>query len=246
LVKPLIVHSLDYIIADKLKEVDPEKALLSITVCDVACGSGHILLSAARRIGFELARVRSKEDQPTPSALRLAVRDVIKNCIYGVDLNPLAVELCKVALWLDLFQKNAIHPNQAPRLRRKGVEIRRHRYRFFESVRKIPARGKTQCDQYDSRQLQNDPQTDAIVMIGEIGGNAEELAATYIREHVTKPVVAFIAGRSAPPGKQMGHAGAIISGSSGSATEKISALEAAGIRVAGEPSEIPDLLKGSF
>ena len=94
--------------------------------------------------------------------------------------------------------------------------------------------------------LQNDPQTDAIVMIGEIGGNAEELAATYIREHVTKPVVAFIAGRSAPPGKQMGHAGAIISGSSGAATEKISALEAAGIRVAGEPSEIPDLLKGSF
>ena len=94
--------------------------------------------------------------------------------------------------------------------------------------------------------LQNDPQTDAIVMIGEIGGNAEELAAAYIREHVTKPVVAFIAGQSAPPGKQMGHAGAIISGSSGSATEKISALEAAGIRVAGEPSEIPDLLKGSF
>ena len=94
--------------------------------------------------------------------------------------------------------------------------------------------------------LQNDPQTDAIVMIGEIGGNAEELAAAYICEHVTKPVVAFIAGQSAPPGKQMGHAGAIISGSSGSAAEKISALEIAGIRVAGEPSEIPDLLKGRF
>jgi len=94
--------------------------------------------------------------------------------------------------------------------------------------------------------LQNDPQTDAIVMIGEIGGNAEELAAAYIRKHVTKPVVAFIAGQSAPPGKQMGHAGAIISGSSGSAAEKISALEIAGIRVAGEPSEIPDLLKGRF
>jgi uncharacterized protein (DUF433 family) len=104
LVKPLIVHSLDYIIADKLKEVDPEKGLLSITVCDVACGSGHILLSAARRIGFELARVRSNEDQPTPSALRVAVRDVIKNCIYGVDFNPLAVELCKVALWLEAHE----------------------------------------------------------------------------------------------------------------------------------------------
>lgn len=104
LVKPLIVHSLDYIIADKLKEADPEQGLLSITVCDVACGSGHILLSAARRIGFELARVRSNEDQPTPSALRVAVRDVIKNCIYGVDFNPLAVELCKVALWLEAHE----------------------------------------------------------------------------------------------------------------------------------------------
>ncbi|SMC95748.1 Eco57I restriction-modification methylase domain-containing protein [Chryseobacterium sp. YR221] len=101
LVKPLITHSLDHIIANKLRESDPEKALLSITVCDVACGSGHILLSAARKIGFELARLRSNEDQPTPSVLRTAIRDVIKNCIYGVDLNPLAVELCKVALWLE-------------------------------------------------------------------------------------------------------------------------------------------------
>jgi len=101
LVKPLITHSLDYIIAEKLKEADSEKSLLSITVCDVACGSGHILLSAARRIGFELARIRSNEDQPTPTVLRVAIRDVIKNCIYGVDLNPLAVELCKVALWLE-------------------------------------------------------------------------------------------------------------------------------------------------
>lgn len=91
--------------------------------------------------------------------------------------------------------------------------------------------------------LENDPKTHAIVMIGEIGGNAEELAATYIRDHVKKPVVAFIAGQSAPPGKQMGHAGAIISGGSGSADEKIKALRAAGIRVAMEPSEIPELLK---
>lgn len=104
LVKPLIVHSLDYLIADKLKEQDPEAGLLSLSICDVACGSGHILLSAARRVGFELAKYRSKEDQPTPSVLRIAIRDVIKNCIYGVDLNPLAVELCKVALWLEAHE----------------------------------------------------------------------------------------------------------------------------------------------
>ena len=91
--------------------------------------------------------------------------------------------------------------------------------------------------------FQNDPETEAIVLIGEIGGNAEEQAAEYIRNNVTKPVVAFIAGQSAPPGKQMGHAGAIISGSSGSAKEKIKSLEAAGIRVAQEPSDIPKLLK---
>ncbi len=104
LVRPLIKHSLDYLIEDKLKEADPEKGLLSLTICDVACGSGHILLSAARRVGFELAKIRSKEDQPTPSVLRVAVRDVIRHCIYGVDLNPLAVELCKVALWLEAHE----------------------------------------------------------------------------------------------------------------------------------------------
>jgi methylase of polypeptide subunit release factors len=104
LVKPLIKHSLDYLIEDKLKEADPEKGLLSLTICDVACGSGHILLSAARRVGFELAKLRSKEDQPTPSVMRVAVRDVIRHCIYGVDLNPLAVELCKVALWLEAHE----------------------------------------------------------------------------------------------------------------------------------------------
>lgn len=101
LVKPLIEHSLDYVILEKLKEPNKEEALLSINVCDVACGSGHILLSAARRIGYELAKVRSKEDQPTPPVVRSAIRDVIRNCIYGVDLNPLAVELCKVAMWLE-------------------------------------------------------------------------------------------------------------------------------------------------
>ena len=91
--------------------------------------------------------------------------------------------------------------------------------------------------------FEEDEDTEAIVLIGEIGGNAEERAASYIQHHVTKPVVSFIAGLSAPPDKQMGHAGAIISSGSGSAKEKIAALEAVGIRVAPEPSMIPDLLK---
>lgn len=116
LVRPLIQHSLEYIIQDciekpeeRLKLTTPnapkptlqEKALLAIKVCDISCGSGHILLSAARRIGTELAKIRTGEDQPTPTAMRQAVRDVIRECIYGVDKNPLAVELCKVALWLE-------------------------------------------------------------------------------------------------------------------------------------------------
>lgn len=101
LVQPLIKHSLDYQIQEKLKEPDPEKALLSLRVADISCGSGHILLAAARRIATELSVVRTGEEQPSPLAFRAAVRDVIRECIYGVDLNPLAVELCKVALWLE-------------------------------------------------------------------------------------------------------------------------------------------------
>ncbi len=101
LVQPLLKHSLDHLIAEKLKQPDPAAALLSLRVADISCGSGHILLAAARRIGLALAIVRTGDDQPSPAALREATRDVIKNCIYGVDLNPLAVELCKVALWLE-------------------------------------------------------------------------------------------------------------------------------------------------
>lgn len=101
LVQPLIKHSLDYLIAERLKAPNPEAALLDLRVADIACGSGHILLAAARRIATELAVVRTSEEQPSPSAYRTALRDVIRTCIYGVDLNPLAVELCKVALWLE-------------------------------------------------------------------------------------------------------------------------------------------------
>ena len=88
-----------------------------------------------------------------------------------------------------------------------------------------------------------DPQTEAILMAGEIGGNAEELAAEYIKQHVKKPVAAFIAGQTAPPGKRMGHAGAIISGGSGAASDKIAALRAAGILVADSPADLGSTLK---
>jgi hypothetical protein len=82
-----------------------EQALLNITVCDPACGSGHFLLAAARRIGKELAKVRTGETQPGVEPIRTAIRDVIQHCIYGVDLNPLAVDLCKVALWIEGFNR---------------------------------------------------------------------------------------------------------------------------------------------
>jgi succinyl-CoA synthetase alpha subunit len=88
-----------------------------------------------------------------------------------------------------------------------------------------------------------DPDTHAIVMIGEIGGDLEIQAAAYIKEHVTKPVVAFIAGQTAPAGKRMGHAGAIISGSAGTAKEKMDALSAVGVRVVVSPAEIGKAVK---
>ncbi len=94
--------------------------------------------------------------------------------------------------------------------------------------------------------FENDPDTDSIALIGEIGGDAEERAAAYIKEHVTKPVAVFISGRQAPKGKQMGHAGAIISSSSGSAADKIAAFQAVGVPVANETSEIPALLKAQM
>ncbi len=91
--------------------------------------------------------------------------------------------------------------------------------------------------------FENDPATKAVVLIGEIGGDAEEKAANFIKEKMTKPVVAFIAGQSAPPGKRMGHAGAIISSGAGTAEEKIRAFAEAGVPVAKEPGEIPGLVK---
>jgi succinyl-CoA synthetase alpha subunit len=93
------------------------------------------------------------------------------------------------------------------------------------------------------RMFEEDPETEKVVLIGEIGGRAEVDAAEFIQAHMTKPVAAFIAGKSAPPGTRMGHAGAIIEGGEGTASEKIEALLAAGAKVADNPEQIPDLLK---
>jgi succinyl-CoA synthetase alpha subunit len=93
------------------------------------------------------------------------------------------------------------------------------------------------------RLFNEDPDTHAIVMIGEIGGNAEENAAAYIKQHVKKPVVGFIAGQTAPPGRRMGHAGAIISGGSGKASDKMAAMQAAGIHVCATPAEMGEKVK---
>ena len=99
-----------------------------------------------------------------------------------------------------------------------------------------PIIGTTQIDLL--KMFQDDPETEAILLIGEIGGTAEEQAAEYVKQHVKKPVAAFIAGQTAPPGKRMGHAGAIISGGSGTAKEKIAAFRAAGIAVADSPADL--------
>jgi succinyl-CoA synthetase alpha subunit len=104
-----------------------------------------------------------------------------------------------------------------------------------------PIIGTTHTDAL--RLFNEDPETHAIVMIGEIGGNAEEQAAEYAKENVKKPIIGFIAGQTAPPGRRMGHAGAIISGGSGAAKDKIAAMEAAGITVCSSPAEIGEKVK---
>lgn len=106
LVQELIKSALVPVIEDRLKAnpQQPREAILSITVCDPACGSGHFLLAAARRLASELAKIDAGTDQPTEQNYRHALRDVVRHCIHGVDLNPMAVELCKTGLWLESIE----------------------------------------------------------------------------------------------------------------------------------------------
>ena len=120
-------------------------------------------------------------------------------------------------------------------------ELKDHGFSTAIGIGGDPVIGTTHIDALEA--FENDPDTKAIVMIGEIGGDAEERAADYIKAHVTKPVVGYVAGFTAPEGKTMGHAGAIVSGSSGTAAAKKEALEAAGVKVGKTPSETASLMR---
>jgi len=104
LIECLLDSALNPVLDEAARAADPEKALLALKVCDPACGSGHFLIAAAHRLARRLASVRTGEDEPDPSATRTALRDVIGHCLYGVDLNPMATELCRVALWIESLE----------------------------------------------------------------------------------------------------------------------------------------------
>ncbi|MCP4688018.1 MAG: N-6 DNA methylase, partial [Desulfobacterales bacterium] len=104
LVQCLLESALDPLLDDALEQDDPEAALLNLKVCDPACGSGHFLVAAAHRIAKRLAAAQTGDDEPGPDAVNAALRQVIGRCVYGVDLNPMAVELCKVSLWLEAME----------------------------------------------------------------------------------------------------------------------------------------------
>ena len=104
LIQCLLDSALNPVLEEAAKKPKPEQAILDLKVCDPACGSGHFLIGAAHRIAKRLASVRTGDDEPSPEAVRTALRDVIGRCLYGVDLNPMAVELCKVSLWMEALE----------------------------------------------------------------------------------------------------------------------------------------------
>lgn len=104
LIQCLLDSALDPVVGEALRKPDPEAALLALRVCDPACGSGHFLVAAAHRLAKRLAAIRTGDEEPSPEAQRTALRDVIGHCLYGVDVNPMAVELCKVSLWMEALE----------------------------------------------------------------------------------------------------------------------------------------------
>ncbi|WP_416673594.1 Eco57I restriction-modification methylase domain-containing protein [Egbenema bharatensis] len=104
LVQCLLDSALDPVVDEAIQQADPEAAILNLKVCDPACGSGHFLIAAAHRMAKRLAAIRTGDEEPSPEATQKALRDVIGRCIYGVDVNPMAVELCKVALWMESLE----------------------------------------------------------------------------------------------------------------------------------------------
>jgi len=104
LVQSLLDTSIDPILSEAMKKEDPEIAILNLKICDPATGSGHFLIAAAHRMAKRLASIRTSEEEPPPASIREALRDVISHCIYGVDINPLAVELCKIGLWIETLE----------------------------------------------------------------------------------------------------------------------------------------------
>ncbi len=105
LIQCLLDSALDPVLNEAARKPEPEKAILSLKICDPACGSGAFLIAAAHRMARKLASIRTREDEPSPGEIRRALRDVIGHCIYGVDLNPMAVELCKINLWMEAMDK---------------------------------------------------------------------------------------------------------------------------------------------
>ena len=104
LITCLLDSALDPVLDEACAKPDPEAAILNLKICDPACGSGHFLIAASHRVAKRLAAIRTGEEEPAPEARRKALRDVVGRCIYGVDINPMAVELCKVSLWMEAIE----------------------------------------------------------------------------------------------------------------------------------------------
>src|SRR5207302_10487353 len=104
LIDCLLDSALEPVLAEASAKPDPEQAILDLKICDPACGSGHFLIAAAHRIAKRLAAIRTGEEEPAPEARRKALRDVVGHCIYGMDINPMSVELCKVSLWMEAIE----------------------------------------------------------------------------------------------------------------------------------------------